>query len=595
MELHEDIVTPQETDQSDYSSMKRFWTFIKHQKSDFSSIAPLKVAGRLITDTKTKAETLNHQFQSVFTRETDFKGTPPKTCQHPTLPTINITVPGVEKLLKNLKPGKAAGPDNVSPRVLKELAETIADPLTRIFRKSLSEGSVPADWKHANVSPIFKKGQKYDPANYRPISLTCIASKVMEHVICSNLMQHASRNSIFYALQHGFRDRRSCETQLLEFVQDVVTNMQDGAQSDVCVLDFSKAFDKVGHQRLIEKLKWYGIRGSVNHWIADFLRNRTQSVVIEGVSSDKVPVISGVPQGSVLGPCLFLYYINDIAEQLTSTTRLFADDTMIYMTVKNGKDAKLLQEDLNKLTDWESNWMMQFHPDKCEVISITRKHKPTIHNYTMHGHQLQHVDSVKYLGLTVSADLRWNKHVDRVVAKANSTLGFLRRNLHIKNPTVKAQAYKSLVRPLLEYSCTVWDPYTDNLCKKLEMVQRRAARYTLNQYRRTDSVNAMLKTLSWPTLAQRRQHARLSMFYKIHHNLVAIDPSLILSSKQHVTPTRTENSLAYHIPQSNTNYHAHSFYPRTVRDWNILPESTVTCDSPAAFKKALEMLISRLD
>ena len=182
--------------------------------------------------------------------------------------------------------------------------------------------------------------------------------------------------------------------------------MQDGLQTDVCVLDFSKAFDKVGHQRLVEKLKWYGIQGNVNHWIADFLKNRTQSVVIEGVSSSKVPVISGVPQGSVLGPCLFLYYINDIAEQLTSTTRLFADDTMIYMAVKGENDAKLLQADLNKLTDWEDKWMMQFHPDKCEVISITRKKNPIITNYTLHGHQLQHVNSMKYLGLTVSNDLR---------------------------------------------------------------------------------------------------------------------------------------------------------------------------------------------
>ena len=251
---------------------------------------------------------------------------------------------------ENLKPEKASSPDNISPRVLKELADTVADPLTRIFRRSLSEGSVPADWKHANVSPIYKKGQKYDPANYRPISLTCIASKVMEHVR-SSLMKHASQNNIFYALQHGFRDRRSCETQLLEFVQDIVTNMQDGLPTDVCVLDFSKAFDKVGHQRLVEKMKWYGIQGNVNHWIADFLKNRTQSVIIEGVSSSKVPVISGVPQGSVLVPCLFLYHINNIAEQLTSTTRLFADDTMIYMAVKGENDAKLLQADLNKLTD----------------------------------------------------------------------------------------------------------------------------------------------------------------------------------------------------------------------------------------------------
>ena len=188
---------------------------------------------------------------------------------------------------------------------------------------------------------------------------------------------------------------------------------------------------------------------------------------------------------------------------------------------------------------------MQFHPDKCEVISITRKENPIITNYTLHGHQLQHVNSVKYLGLTVSNDLCWDKHVDQVVAKANNTLSVLRRNLNIHNPKVKA--------------------HTDHLTKKLEMVQRRAARFTLNKYRHTDSVTAMLETLSWPTLSQRRLHARLSMLFKIHHNLVAIDTSHILSSKQHNTPTRTENTLAYHIPQSRTEYHRNSFYPRTIR------------------------------
>ena len=405
-------------------------------------------------------------------------------------------------------------------------------------------------------------------------------------------MKHASQNNIFYALQHGFRDRRLCETQLLVFVQDIDTNMQDGLQTDVCVLDFSKAFDKVGHQLLVEKLKWYGIQGNVNHWIADFLKNRTQSVVIEGVSSSKVPVISGVPQGSVLGPCLFLYYINDIAEQLTSTTRLFADDTMIYMAGKGENDAKLLQADLNKLTDWEDKWMMQFHPDKCEVISITCKKNPIITNYTLHGHQLQHVNSVKYLGLTVSNDLRWDKHVDQVVAKANNTLSFLRRNLNIHNPKVKAHAYKSLVRPLLEYCCSVWDPHTDHLTKNLRwsnvVQQGLLPGFTLNKYRRTDSVTAMLETLSRPTLSERRLHARLSMLFKIHHNLVAIDASHILSSKQHDTPTRTENTLAYHIPQSRTEYHRNSFYPRTIRDWNLLPESVVNSLTPVAFKERLQ-------
>ena len=242
----------------------------------------------------------------------------------------------------------------------------------------------------------------------------------------------------------------------------------------------------------MEKLKWYGINGNTNKWIASFLRDRTPSVVVEGVSSSKVRVISGVPQGSVLGPCLFLYYINDIVEQLSSTTRLFADDTMIYMAVRSERDAELLQADLDKLTEWEDKWMMQFHSDKCEVISISRKKNPITHTYTIHGHQLKHINCIKYLGLTISKDLRWNKHVDKAVAKANNTLSFLHCNINIRS-----HASKSLVRPLLEYSSSVWDPYTENLVKKLEMVQCRAARFTLNQYRRrpTDSVTKMMDSI----------------------------------------------------------------------------------------------------
>ena len=582
----EDTVTPQDSETGEYGSMKKFWTFIKHQRSDHSNVAPLKVAGRLTADPRIKAEALNKQFQSVFTTETDFEFRPPDVA-HPTMPAIDITVPGVMKLLQNLKPGKAAGPDSVSPRVLKELAVVVADPLTRIYRKSLSEGRVPSDWKHALVAPIYKKGQRYDPANYRPISLTCIASKVMEHVICSGLMRHATENGIFYSLQHGFRDRRSCETQLLEFVQDIVTNMQDGLQTDVCVLDFSKAFDKVGHRRLIKKLEWYGVGGSVSHWVADFLSDRTQSVVVDGISSDRVPVISGVPQGSVLGPCLFLYYINDIAEQLTSTTRLFADDTMIYMAVKGESDAKLLQADLDRLTQWEDKWMMQFHPDKCEVITITRKKNPQEYEYSIHGHILRHVDCIKYLGLNISADLRWNRHVDRVVAKANGTLNFLRRNLNIRNSRIKAQAYKSLVRPVLEYSSTVWDPYTEGLAHKLEMVQHRAARFALDRYQRTDSVSAMLNALDWQTLAQRRAQARLCMFYRVHYNLVAMDASNFLIRRQHNSSSRTENTLAYGIPFSRTEYHRNSFFPRTIRCWNLLPNNIVCSPSLQSFKSSI--------
>ena len=168
-------------------------------------------------------------------------------------------------------------------------------------------GSIPEDWRMANVVPAYKKGKNSLPSNYRPISLTCIACKMMEHIITSSIMKHASRNSIFYQLQHGFRDRRSCETQLLEFQADVLKNMKDGMQTDVLIMDFSKAFDKVNHNHLLEKLKFYGIHGKTNTWIRDFLSNRRQVVVVDGEKSYEVEVKSGVPHGSVLGPSLFLF------------------------------------------------------------------------------------------------------------------------------------------------------------------------------------------------------------------------------------------------------------------------------------------------
>ena len=234
--------------------------------------------------------------------------------------------------------------------------------------------------------------------------------------------------------------------------------MQLGLQTDVCVLDFSKAFDKVRHKRLVKKLKMYGIDGETNIWIKDFLSDRIQSVLVK--EHGNIPVTSVVPQESGLGPCLFLLYINDIAEGLNSTVRLFADDTMCYLTVKRQQNAKVLQEDLDKLTTCEQTWVMEFHPDKCEVISITRKQNPVLYEYTLHGQKLKHVDALKYLGVQISHDLRWDKHIDYITSKANSTLSFLRRNINISNPRVKEQTYTTLVRPVLEYSQTAWDPYT---------------------------------------------------------------------------------------------------------------------------------------
>ena len=276
--------------------MKRFWLMMKHSRSDNSVIAPLRDNGQLFTDPKEKANILNRQFESVFTRECELTDDIlPASSPHPSAPEIYITE---LKLLLKLQPHKAAGPDTISPRVLKEVAHAAAPVLTTIFQHSLKSGNVPSDWRTAHVAPIYKKGQKYVAANYRPVSLTCIASKLMEHIVTSAIMDHANANNILYDLQHGFRQQRSCETQLLEFVADITDNLQANQQTDLLVMDFSKAFDKVGHKRLLEKLDFYGIRGKTNQWIKNFLQDRRQAVVVEGEMSEYVDVLSGVPQGT---------------------------------------------------------------------------------------------------------------------------------------------------------------------------------------------------------------------------------------------------------------------------------------------------------
>ena len=247
-------------------------------------------------------------------------------------------------------------------------------------------------------------------------------------------------------------------------------------------MDFSKAFDKVSHTKLVDKLHHYGIQGKTNYWVKAFLTDRSQRVLIEGEASSEVLVTSGVPQGSVLGPCLFLFYINDIPDNITSTVRLFADYTIMYIALKPKINTAALQEDLNTLDKWTQKWKMSFNLEKCHVIPVTRNKTITKTQYILHGQPLQTVSQAKYLGLTITSDLRWNAHINSISSKANRSLGFLRRNLKVSSIQIKTLAYFTFVRPILENSCTVWDPYTATQINKLEMIQRRAARYVLHRH-----------------------------------------------------------------------------------------------------------------
>ena len=273
---------------------------------------------------------------------------------------------------------------------------------------------------------VYKKASKSDPVHYRPVSLTCISCKILEHIVNRHILNHLDAHKILADSQHGFRKRRSCETQLLLTCHDLTQEIDKCGQLDMLVLDFAKAFDTVAHEHLLAKIHIYGITSSLHKWIESFLKGRTQ-IVVEGESSAEAMVKSGVPQGSVLGSLLFLIFIHDLAKNTTSTVRLLADDCVMYRPIRHANDCEALQEDLNKLHDWEERWQLRFNDTKCNILRATHARKKKItENYKLNGASL--AETPTYLGVELLADMKWNNHLKKTVAKGNQTLGILCRN-----------------------------------------------------------------------------------------------------------------------------------------------------------------------
>ena len=377
-------------------------------------------------------------------------------------PFMNDTViskDGAIKLLKGLNPSKALGPGELHRRILKELVTGLGPVFAHLFQQSMDTGEIPKECSFANICPLFKKSDRSLACNYCPVSLTCVPCKLLEHIVCSNIMAHLDEYKLLSDRQHAFRKRHSCETQLTTVINDWAKILDNRGQVDTFILDFVKAFDTPPHELLESKLFSYGIGGRTLKWIDYFLCFRKQRVVVNGVKSDWAPVLSGVPQGTVLGPFLFSLYINDISSDIESEIRLFADDCVCYREIKDKEDTMKLQRDIDRLGSWARKWGMRFQPVKCNMMQLTRKRINKIHaSYTLEGTDLENVESIKYLGVTISSDLRWNTHASNVCTKANRTLGFLRRNLHSCPKEVKEAAYKGLVRPVLDYGSSVWDP-----------------------------------------------------------------------------------------------------------------------------------------
>ena len=359
---------------------KKFFSFYK-MSSVPKNIGPLKFKETVLNKDKEMVELFNNQFRSVFTVEDESSISLLKPSQ---LTQETMDDPGpincdlVRVYLKKIKPNKAEGPDAVYARILKECKREISLPLAIIFSKSMKDTKIPLDWKRANVIPIFKKGDKSEVDNYRPVSLTSIVCKLLESIIKDKMVEFFDENDLIRDSQHGFRKNRSCLTNLLKFLNVATEAFDKGEQLDVTYLDFSKAFDKVPHKRLCMQLKCHGISGKTLDWIELWLSGRQQRVLLNGSKSEWREVLSGVPQGSVLGPLLFLVFVNTIDNCTASEVLKFADDMKVFRTIKGNSDRDLFQSDLDRLVQWSEEWQMKFNHNKCNIMNMGRVYKKLI-------------------------------------------------------------------------------------------------------------------------------------------------------------------------------------------------------------------------
>jgi ribonucleases P/MRP protein subunit RPP40 len=486
-------------------------------------------------------------------------------------------------VLRELKPKFSSGPDGYSAFFLKNIASQIAFPLYLLFNQSFCCSDIPSVWRQAVVIPVFKKGNASECNNYRPISLTCICCKLMETIIKKQVIDFLLRHGSISKQQHGFLSKHSTCSQIIECVNDWSLALNNRKQVDVVYIDFCKAFDSVVHKKLIHKLESLGIRGKLLLWIEAFLSNRTQAVKIAKAVSRSVDVISGVPQGSVLGPLLFLVYINDIVDVFDSKVqiKLFADDAKIYVVVNDITDCEHMQYYIDKLVSWANCWQLKISIPKCACLHLgTRR---VNYQYLIGGESLPDVDSMVDLGVTVSTNLKFSKHISCIVNRAHQRACLILRCFKCRDPETLCRAFVVYIRPLLEYCSQVWSPcYLTDICK-LERVQRQFTKRLKGM--RNLSYGMRLEKLNLETLELRRLKFDLIFVYKIMHGLVSVDNNIFEFSNM---VNLRGHSCKMTKPVSNINCRLFSFASRVVDVWNILPQTAIEADTLDEFKEIVD-------
>ena len=576
-------------------SAKDWWKTLKTfiLPSVKASIPPLEVNNEIIIDESDKANILNNFFQSqTFLNEQNavLPDLPVFASLNSQLNTILCSRLEVESVLNTLTIGKASGPNGLSNRILRELSTELSIPFCSLFNQSLRTGTFPVQYKEANVCPVPKKGEMSLVSNYRPISLLNAESKVLERIVFKYLFNHLQDNNLLSSLQSGFMPGDSTVNQLTYLYNTFCQALDAGKEVRAVFCDISKAFDRVWHSGLLHKLKAAGVTGEVLNWFKNYLTDRKQRVVLPNATSDWTVIRAGVPQGSILGPLLFLLYINDIVNDIGSNIRLFADDTSLFIIVDNPVTAaECLNSDLNKLSRWAATWLVTFNPSKTEALLFSRKlNKPQHSPLFMQNHQISEVESHKHLGLYFSNDCTWHKHINYIKEKAWFRINIMRKLKFKLDRKSLEIIYTTFIRPILEYGDVIWDNCTQYEKQELNKIQTEAARIATGTTKLV-SLTALYKEICWETLEQRRHNHKLTLFYKMLNNITPLYlSSLVPQSISNISRYNLRNSNDLQTINARSNQYFSSFLPSSVRAWNNLSPEERQHESINSFKCFLQ-------
>ncbi len=498
------------------NSLHALYSFIRRKTKLRCAIPNLQTDSEDFQTDAAKAELFNDFFASVYTRD---RGTVPGFADkgfHTPLNSVDINVTIVSKVLSKMPSKYSCGPDGIPSIFYKQCQNVLAFPLSILFARSLATAEIPEIWKRTVVVPVYKKGNRSLPTNYRPVSLSCAIMLAFERCLKPSMVKHLEINKLLSDKQYGFRAGRSVEVQLLSTLNEWTLALDKGYCIDAIYTDFAKAFDTVSHSKLLIKLWGFGFRGILYDWLRSYLSGRKQLVKIGSKVSGWTDVVSGVPQGSVLGPLLFLIFIDDLVAVLPADVRvmLYADDAKLYYIYPPTGWTPILQAALVVLQEWTVAWDLRLAIAKCVAIYFGRVNSK--HSYNLLGQELDLVTTVRDLGVTVLEDLTWYSHIANIVAKASRCAQAIVKSFHYVNLELLAKAFTVYVRPILEAASVVWSPYLKQDKMLLESVQRA---YSKRIFKKCGFVNASyedrLGLLGWSKLEDRRNHADLTLLFRI--------------------------------------------------------------------------------